>query len=139
MLICLAEASYIHACASMRFRDRCIVPIDVPCVLHLYVHVWVRHTYIHAIVNIQLHIGLQFYVLCKCKWLPYLLYTPAKCRTIICSIYNRKGTIKIECKLFTLIRFCPYFQLDMERSIFVSNFYYIPEGLFPSQSATYDK
>ena len=33
----------MHACASARFRDRCIVPIDVPCVLHLCVHVWVRH------------------------------------------------------------------------------------------------
>ena len=35
-------AIYI-ACASARLRERCIVPIDVPCVLHLYVHVWVRH------------------------------------------------------------------------------------------------
>ena len=33
----------LHACASARFRDRCIVPIDVPCVMHLCVHVWVRH------------------------------------------------------------------------------------------------
>ena len=36
-------AIYI-ACASARFRERCIVLIDVPCMLHLYVHVWVRHT-----------------------------------------------------------------------------------------------
>ena len=34
----------MHVCASARFRDRCIVSIDVPCVLHLCVHVWVRHT-----------------------------------------------------------------------------------------------
>ena len=39
-----ADASYVHACASVRFRERCIVPIDVPCMWHLYVHVWVRHT-----------------------------------------------------------------------------------------------
>ena len=32
------------ACASARLRERCIVPIDVPCKLHLYVHVWVRHS-----------------------------------------------------------------------------------------------
>ena len=31
------------ACASARLRERCIVPINVPCMLHLYVHVWVRH------------------------------------------------------------------------------------------------
>ena len=31
------------ACASARLRERCIVPIDVPCMLHLYVHVWVQH------------------------------------------------------------------------------------------------
>ena len=42
----LAGASYVHVfmCASARFRERWIVPIDVPCVLHLYVHTWVRHT-----------------------------------------------------------------------------------------------
>ena len=33
-----------NACASARLRERCIVPIDVPCMLHLYVHVWVRHS-----------------------------------------------------------------------------------------------
>ena len=44
MLSCLADASYIRACASARFCDRCIVPIDVPCIVQLYVHVWVRHS-----------------------------------------------------------------------------------------------
>ena len=33
----------IYMCASVRFRERCIVPIDIPCVMHLYVHVWVRY------------------------------------------------------------------------------------------------
>ena len=30
--------------ASARFHERWIVPRDVPCMLHLYVDVWVRHT-----------------------------------------------------------------------------------------------
>ena len=33
----------IYMCASPRFRERWIVPIDVPCIWHLSVHVWVRH------------------------------------------------------------------------------------------------
>ena len=28
------DASYIHLCAHQRLRERCIVPIDVPCMLH---------------------------------------------------------------------------------------------------------
>ena len=40
------------ACASARLCERCIVPIDVPCVLHLYVHVWVRHS------RLFLHLGI---------------------------------------------------------------------------------
>ena len=41
-----ADASYVYACASARFRERCIVSIDVPCMWHLYVHVWVRHSFV---------------------------------------------------------------------------------------------
>ena len=41
---CPTDASYVCACASARFRERCIVPIDVLCMSQLYVHVWVRHT-----------------------------------------------------------------------------------------------
>ena len=39
----------IYMCASARFRERWIVPIDVPCTSHLCVHVWVRHNH-HLLV-----------------------------------------------------------------------------------------
>ena len=48
------------ACASARLRERCIVPIDVPCMLHLYVHVWVRHNDEEAMAkNINLVTSIQ--------------------------------------------------------------------------------
>ena len=59
------------ACASARLRERCIVPIDVPCMLHLYVHVWVRHNVCSNVMSVrelasckhkQYHLGYLSYI-----------------------------------------------------------------------------